>query len=212
MTGEAQTWLEGDFHINRDYTYYYADGESFPPPPEWKLNEGQAGAYRTLADETAYLYSLRLYGARFTYIPGDARDGVEDRFSMELLGRIPDGDPRLTVTDLWFEGRELFIHTRYALEESQAARLRALESTVYPVGGGWGEASVLEEEGRLMAVEAAVRQSIRHYWQPREHNRPREITGQVFLRDFPRFGIKQGNHHASVMVRFRFDDPIAYPD
>jgi hypothetical protein len=207
------TWLEGDFHINKDFTYFYSERSDFPhpPPAEWYLTTGQKNLYHALMEDVHYLYSFMIYGAQFTYIPGDTQDGVEDRFTMELLHQIPWGDPQLSVTDLWYEGDELFIHTRYRLNESQSRRLEALKSSVYPVSGGWGESTSLEDRGRIKAVEAAVRQSVRNYWQPREYSRPRELSGQVFLREFPRFGIVHGNHRASIMGRFRFDSPVPYP-
>ncbi len=209
----ALTWLEGDFSLSKDFTYFYKEGEDFPlpPPPEWYLSEGQKTLYRTLLEDVRFLYSLRIYGARFRYTPGDTRDGVTDLFEWELAGEIEWGDPALSVTDLWFEGEEIYIHVRYELSPTQAARLEAWESPVFPVSGGWGEASLLTENTRREAVRLAVRQSVRNYWQPREYDRPRELSGQVFLREFPRFGRAQGNERAFVMTRFRFDPVVSYP-
>jgi len=207
------TWLEGDFSISKDFTYFLKEGEDFPlpPPPEWYLSEGQKNLYRTLLEDVRFLLSLRLYGARFRYTPGDGRDGVEDLFEWELAGEIGWGDPALSVTDLWFEGEELYIHVRYELSPTQAARLDAWESPVFPVSGGWGEVSLLKEDTRREAVRMAVRQSVRNYWQPREYARPRELEGLVFLRDFPRFGKAQGMERAFVMTRFRFEPVVLYP-
>lgn len=208
----AETWLEGDFSINPDFTYFYTEGDfPHPPPAEWYLTTGQRNLYSTLLEEVRDTYSFMIYGAQFLYTPGDSEDGVEDRFEMELMGEIPWGDPRLSVTDLWYEGNLMYIHVRYELEESQNRRLEALKSPVYPVSGGWGEASSLKEDGRWKALEMAVRQSVRNYWQPREYSRPRELSGQVFLRDFPRYGIFSGMHRASIMARFRFDPVVKYP-
>ncbi|MDC7221924.1 MAG: hypothetical protein PQJ59_18480 [Spirochaetales bacterium] len=209
----AQTVLEGDFSLSKDFTYYLKEGEDFPlpPPPECYLTDNQQNLYRTLLEDVRFLYSLMLYGARFVYIPGDTRDQVEDRFEWELMGEIAWGDPGLSVTDLWFEGNEMYIHVRYKLSPTQSARLEAWESPVFPVSGGWGEYSNYKENARQEAVRMAVRQSVRNYWQPREYERPREISGQVFLREFPRFGVGQGNERAFVMTRFRFDDIVKYP-
>ena len=209
----ALTWLEGDFSINKDYAYFIKEGNDFPlpPPPEWYLTTSQRNLYHTLMEDVRFLYSLMLYGARFTYVPGDSRDGVEDRFEWELMGEVAWGDPALSITDLWFEGNELYVHIRYRLSPTQAARIEAWESPAFPVSGGRGEYSMLKENSRKEAVRMAVRQSVRNYWQPREYNRPRELSGQVFLREFPRFGLGQGMEKASVMARFRFDPVISYP-
>ncbi|MBN2628812.1 MAG: hypothetical protein JXA95_19265 [Spirochaetales bacterium] len=207
------TWLEGDFSISRDFTYFVKEGEKLPvpPPPEWSLSEGQKTLYRTLLEEVRFLYSLRIYGARFHYIPGDTRDGVEDLFEWELTAELEWGDPSLSVTGLWFEGDDLFIHVRYRLSPTQAARMDAWESPAYPVSGGWGEVSLLSEDSCRESVRMAARQSVRNYWQPREYDRPREISGQFFLRDFPRFAKASGMRRASLMCRFRFDPIVSYP-
>ncbi|MDC7223321.1 MAG: hypothetical protein PQJ60_06235 [Spirochaetales bacterium] len=209
----ALTWLEGDFSLNRDYAFFLREEEDYPlpPPAEWYLSDSEKNLYNTLLEEVRFLYSFMLYGARFVYIPGDSRDGVEDRFEWELMGEMSWGDPSLEITELWYEGKELYVHVRYTLSPSQAARLEAWESPVFPVSGGWGEFSALEENGRREAVKQAVRQSVRNYWQPRIYERPRELSGQVFLREFPRFAQGPATERAFVMTRFRFDPVVSYP-
>lgn len=211
----AQNFLESDFWLDAGFLGYLpwemADWE-LPRPEDNYLEEDESRElYRLLLEDARYQISASIYGWKFRYQPADRANGVEEQYIIELAGEIPWGSDRMQITRSWQEDSRFYIHARYLMSETDRSRWESHLSNRYSDSGGRGEGAPFGENPRQAALEEALKESIRNYLRPRERRRPREISGRIFLREFPIFTLKPSSYACQVLVKLDLDPIVGYP-
>jgi len=211
----AQNFLESDFWLDAGFLGYMPweiEDWELPRPEDNFLNEEERQElYTLLLQDARYQISAAIYGWRFRYQPADPANGVEEAYDIELAGEIPWGSERMQITQSWQEDSRFYIHARYLLSETDRRRWESHLSNQYSDSGGRGEGDPFGENPRQKALEEALKQSIRNYLRPRERRRPREISGRIFLREFPLFTLKPASYSCQVLVKLDLDPLVEYP-
>jgi hypothetical protein len=200
--------LRGEVQIDIEPIYGGFIDREYPLPVE--------SLRRRALEEAALYYGAMIYGWSFSYDIGEKARGIEEKFELQALGRIPWGDPRLQATDVELREQKLCLWTDYRLDESQkrrtalwrAGRMRSIQ------GRGLGPLGmpVLEEDEnsgglwldyKRQGLEDAARAAVRALLRGGERNRPKEAGGFIALAGFPVYGIDAGRWTA--FARFRVD-------
>ena len=205
-----------------------AHTQAYPPPLEVELSldldpvvqePGFAASGRMdvqdatqhLLGEARWILSGMIYGFHFDYTPADGSRRVEESFRLEPLAQIPWGDSALSVGSTLLDDRRLTVLFRYRLSEEQETRRQAWASATVEKAGGTGTANVfLGYAQRTVALENALKESVRAYLRPRLLNRPREARGLLVLWEVAQTRIWAGEYHTRVVTHLKMDDIIPY--
>jgi hypothetical protein len=163
-------------------------------------------------DETArFIMGGMVYGWKFSYTPSDRTRGVAEEFSLEPVLKIPSGDPRLDLSEIRAAYPRLACQAEYRLDASLARWTARWSSVLFrsSKGRGTGERTA-EAAGILAAYTNAVRQAVREDARKLEKNKPKEIRGEVLLREDPRLFADQGLFVAEVRVLIDLKEIIPY--
>lgn len=158
---------------------------------------------RRLLEEARFVFSGMLYGWRFRYVPENTARGYEETFELEPVHRIQWGDAGLRVRQTWHEDGIRLARIEYRMDDRQAARRRSRRSGSTIAAQGSGTASLWEGyEQRFVAIEDAMRMSIREHLRARYPTPPREAAGSILLAEVPQIGMNAGQYQAMVRVNF----------
>ncbi len=172
-----------------------------PPPPAEDL--------RAVA---RYVLGGMIYGWRFSYTPSDRARRVEESFSLEPIAEISPDDPLLRIREPIAEYPRLYAWAEYPLDEARARRVRGWSSVLYPTAKGRGRGERVAGAGGIKAAyEAAALNAVRELARKRTKNKPREVRGEVLLRESPRLFADQGWFVAEVRLFANLEaiDPYA---
>jgi hypothetical protein len=209
--------LRGEVRINLEFWLPGAArvgpaGWDQPPdeteePPAAIGAEWEDQVRRAALEETAYIYGAMIYGWSFHYDIGEQARGLGEELSLEALGTVEWGDPRLVVTDAQVEGMGYSLWSDYRPSPIQERRLTQWRSgTVRPIQGrGRGPSGEFGDgKGglavRTIALEDAARTALRSMLRGSERNRPKSAEGRIALAAFPIYGWT--GSRLSVTARF----------
>ncbi len=152
-------------------------------------------------EEARRWFSGMIYGYKFSYEPSDLNRQVEEVMDLLPLGEIPWGDSALKFLDsrvMEKEGR-IYLRFTYDLSRSQITQLDSgRRQTLKPAGGRGGVQDKFLLSDRWDALKMGLKEGIRSYLRPREYNKPRRITGEIFLRRPPSILNSQGQIFATT--------------
>lgn len=176
-------YLDGEFWTDEDRIIHAADAEE---------------AELRVLMEGRYVFSGMLYGYDFRYVPSDRTRQVAEEFALTPVAQIPWGDPRLRVISTRRRSDDAFVvRLRYDMAPFQRARYEAWRSNTLTPASGLGRADLMEGlQGKIDAIEAAIKEAIRDHMRGRTFNKPRVITGRVLLEKPPRVGVASGEYVA----------------
>lgn len=152
-------------------------------------------------EEARQWFSGMIYGLQFRYQPSDLRRQVPEVVELKFLGEISWGDKALRFVDHRVEEKEgrIYLRFTYELNDSQKLYLESGRRQNNKPAGGRGVAPfTFEPTDRWEALKAAVREGLRSYLRPREYNKPRLVTGTLFLREPPFFQERAGEIHCTA--------------
>ncbi|MFW6328849.1 MAG: hypothetical protein ACOC28_02035 [Alkalispirochaetaceae bacterium] len=189
----------------------YLDGE-FWTDEDRIIHEGDPGVETRLLMEGRYVFSGMLYGYDFRYVPSDRTREVEQEFTLLPVARIPWGDPALRVVSTRRRRDGAFAaRLRYDLAEFQQVRYQAWRRSTVETSSGRGEGELLDGfDGKIAAVEEAVREAVRSHMRDETFNKPRIITGRALLEEPPRVYVVSGCYVAEVNLMLLIDEVVHY--
>ncbi len=170
--------------------------------------ETPAGDLRAIA---RYVLGGMIYGWRFTYTPGDRGRKVAEYFTLEPVMEIPDDDPRFSLEGLDPAYPRVSTWAQFVLDDSAARRNLYWKSVQFRSadGRGYGDRE-RESEGIRDAYSDAVRSAVRAYARKLEKNKPKEIRGEVLLREDPRLFTEAGRFVADITVLVNLIEIVPY--
>jgi hypothetical protein len=152
-----------------------------------------------------------IYGWKFSYTPGDKTRNVAEYFSLEPVKEISSDDRRFSLTEITPAYPRLNCWAVFTLDDSSKRWESYWSSVLFRSANGKGKADRNEEiAGIRNAYTDAVRDAVRSHARALEKNKPREIRGEVLLRDNPRLYVDQGYFVADIKVLVNIKELIPY--
>ena len=190
----------------------YLDGEFWTDEDRIIHADDEESAEVRVLMEGRYVFSGMLYGYDFRYVPSDRTRQVEEEFNLQPVAQIPWGDERLRVISTRRSSDGAFVaRLRYDMAPFQLARYEAWRSNILPPAFGAGSANLLRGfDGKISAIEEAVKQAIRSHMRGKTFNKPRTITGRVLLQEPPEVGVASGEYVAKVETFLIIDEVVHY--
>lgn len=205
-----------------------ATGVSAEPPktvqaPVWVYLENVPGAptagesgvkrppVRELEEIARFVLGGMIYGWKFSYVPSDVKRNVAERFELVPIRDIAADDPRFSVDTVTPAYPRLTCWARFAVDETAARWMSYWDSVQFKSasGRGTGERSA-ETAGIRDAYADAVKLAVRGYARKLEKNKPKEISGEILLRDSPRLFSESGQFVAEVRLLVNIRELVPY--
>jgi hypothetical protein len=200
LSAAAQTILNEEFWA-----------ELQPLVPQGEQTVSMDTAVKRILEEGRYVFSGMIFGFSFSYVPSDRSRNIGEEFELEPVFQIPPGDPCLFVYQTRREGSRVYARLRYRLRDFQEDWYQGTLSNLMRSSAGSGESSCFAGyEEKMTAIRNSVKSAVREYARTRIDNKPRKVTGTVFLDGAPRIEIQSGSFKALSAVRLMIDDVISY--
>lgn len=152
-----------------------------------------------------------VYGWKFSYTPSDKTRNVAEYFTLSPVKEILSGDPRFSVVDLTPDYPRLTCWAVFTLDDSTKRWEKYWGSVLFRSSSGRGTGERMDEaKGVRKAYENAVMAAVRLYARGLEKNKPREIRGEVLLRENPRLFADQGYFVADIKVLINIQELVPY--
>ncbi len=152
-----------------------------------------------------------IYGWKFSYTPSDVLRRVDEFFSMEPVQEINRGDPRFYLSSIKPQYPHLSCWAEFTLDESQSLWTSRWDSVLFKPSNGRGKADrTLEMQGIKKAYSQAVLLAVREQARKLVKNKPKEINGEVLLRDNPRLFVDEGYFVADIKVLINIVELVPY--
>ena len=151
--------------------------------------------------------SAMLYGYRFDYVLENRARGTAERFTLEPVRRIADGDPQLRLADRWRSGEQLFARFTYRADGAQAAWWNAWHAVPTTAATGDGAENVwASADEQRTAMERALQDAVTDYLRATYKQKPKRARGSLLLRDGGRMWLDSGQYLARVALLLRIDE------
>ena len=118
----------------------------------------------------------------------------------EVITVIKKSDPNMKFKDNWVKDYIMYQNIVYYLADFQKSRIKSWNTSLIPDSYGEGEESIYVDEGKSKALETALKDSIKREFQSRGKDKPKEISGQILLKENPRVFIDSGVFKVQVKV------------
>lgn len=158
-----------------------------------------------------FVLSGMIYGWKFSYTPSDRARSVAESFTLTPIMEIPSNDPNFVVESIKPAYPRLSCWAQYTLNQSDGRWVRYWTSVLFKSaqGRGYGERTA-ETEGIRQAYTRAMLLAIRQNARSLEKNKPKEIHGEILLREGPRLFADEGRFVAEVKVLIHISEIIPY--
>ncbi len=176
----------------------------------WSIDDtiihGESLPEERFLQEARFTISSILYGWSFRYVPGSRARGVVQEFEIEESASIARADPALTVRDVDRADNTFFGVVDYEVSSEDRRRREARERISTVRSEGIGRSDLLNGiDGKLEAIENAVRDAIDRHLRDTIPNRPREVWGDVTLAEAPQIRPVAGQYEARVQILLRIE-------
>jgi len=158
-----------------------------------------------------FILSGMAAGWSFSYVPSDRRRNVQEEFTLSPVLPLQEADPRFSMDSLTPAYPRLTCWAQLTVDEAIARRLRYWDSIRFLPGKGRGSGErTAESAGIQEAYTNAVLNAVRTIARGMEKNKPKEITGEVLLREGPRLFADEGRFVAEVRVLVNVREIVPY--
>jgi len=166
---------------------------------------------RDLRETARFVLGGMVYGWKFTYTPSDKTRRVEEFFTLEPIMEIPDDDPRFSLVEIDPAYPRVSCWAEFLLDATAARRNVYWGSVMFRTadGRGYGDRE-RESAGIKDAYSDAVRAAVRVYTRRLEKNKPKEIIGEVLLKNDPRLFFEAGRFVADISVLVNIQEIVPY--
>lgn len=150
---------------------------------------------KRLKEVGPFLLSGMVYGWKFSYTPSDKLRGVEEILEVEEIVDFSFAKGLINYTQPWIQNNRLNCWCEYSRNKDQIQNYYFWSSIQNPVTHGRGYGSIYDGfDGLQDAAKDALKDAIRNYYRNTIKNKPKEITGQVLIKDVPTIGIVSGQY------------------
>lgn len=173
--------------------------EEIPPPIE------------NLRAVARFVMGGMVYGWKFTYTPSDRARSVNEEFTLAPILEIDKNDSRLILDDITPKYPKLSCWAQYTLDDSHARWNKYWDSVLFAPSSGRGSGERKDEtDGIRTAYTRALLSAVRERARKLEKNKPKEIVGELLLRDEPRLFPDEGRFVADVDVLINIKEIVPY--
>lgn len=165
------------------------------------FESGPPYSIKNIQDLLPFILEAQIYGWNFSYTPSDKTRNVAEYFEITPINTISIRD-----SNIKYDSPQISNHNQifscwitYTCTEQQTKLLESYTNINFPKIRGSGSASIKKEtEGVKEAFENAAKNAIRSYYSKQTKNKPKEITGSLYLRETPRYYINEGQYIADL--------------
>ncbi len=163
-------------------------------------------------DEIArFIMAGMLYGWNFSYTPSDKTRKVAEFFTLTPIGTISRGDNRMVLAGTKPDYPRLSTWAQYTLDDSLSRWSSYWSSVMFKSANGRGRGERSDEVAGISAAYTdAVRDAVREYARKLEKNKPKEIRGEVLLREGARLFADEGQFVADIKVLVNLQEVVPY--
>lgn len=152
-----------------------------------------------------------IYGWKFTYTPVDKQRQVAEAFELTPLHTIAHDDSRLSLTDVRIEYPSVYCWAEYRIPDPLRKRRQEWTRIPAATAKGRGSASRKQEiDGIRDAYREAALNALHSYLRKNLKNKPKEVSGEMLIRNNPRLYTAGGKFHAELNVYLRINEVIPY--
>lgn len=205
------------------YQYSIAENAQVVRAPVWVYLESVPGTSTNEARQTKippiqeldeisrFILGGMIYGWTFSYTPSDILRNVKEYFSMQPVQVIAHNDPRVFLSNIKPDYPHLSCWAEFTIDETLALWTSRWSSIMFKSGKGRGKADRSEEmQGIKKAYSQAVLQAVREHARKLVKNKPKEIKGEVLLRDNPRLLVDEGSFIVDIRVLISIKELVPY--
>lgn len=166
---------------------------------------------KAITELSSFLLSGFVFGWEFKYVPYDKTRQVKEHFEIKPKHEIPPDATSLKISELTPKYPYLYCYAEYTASEVLALRQQTWECISYKVVQGTGTGERIDEvQGIYNAYINAVKDAVRRHARSLTKNKPREICGQLMLRENPRLFMKSGTFYASLEMNIYIEKIFPY--
>ncbi|HZK20463.1 MAG TPA: hypothetical protein VFC68_07050 [Treponemataceae bacterium] len=162
-----------------------------------KLLSGPDFSIAAIQDVLPFILEGKLYGWNFIYTPSDKTRIIAEYFEFTPVQKVSIEDPLISYDSPMISdsSSKFSCWVTYTYTDHQKQLQRYRQSVNLPKIKGVGVASIQKETAGIKeAFSNAAKNAIRSYYSTIIKNKPREITGTVYLTGEPRYYINSGKY------------------
>lgn len=191
--------------------------------PVWVFLEPQPGVMKddsggaklpprqALAELSAFVLEGMTYGWRFSYTPFDKKRKVAEEFMLTPVQTVTAEDSRLHLTELRPHYPYLYCWAEYRITDAMALRKQEWKRINYITSKGSGSGNRKNElDGVRQAYTEAALNAVRTYLRKNEKSKPKQIIGEMFVKENPRLYAAGGKFKAELTVYLFIKEIIPY--
>ncbi|MGP1521628.1 MAG: hypothetical protein ACTTIZ_09035 [Treponema sp.] len=220
------TFLFLSFSLTLNGEYYSGNTEKdsrIMRVPVWAFLEGQPGIMegddaspfippkKALQEVSNFLLTGMSYGWEFSYTPSDARREVKEVFEIKALNELKIKKEEIDIKEVRVKYPYIYCWAEYSLSSDEIALHQSWQNLKYKTVKGIGEGLRKNEtEGIKTAYTNAIKKAIREYARKTEKNKPKEIIGEVLIKNSPRLFCSSGLFKAEIELYINIKEVIPY--
>lgn len=164
-----------------------------------------------LKELSRYILAGMVYGWKFSYTPYDKKRNVQEFFELTPIFQIEKDDKNVFITDVEIKYPYCYCWAEYGIPESEAIRLEFWKSISYKTVKGRGTGDRSDElKGVYDAYSEAAKNAVREYARKFIKNKPKEISGEMLIKNNPRLYIESGLFKAELELYLHIEKVISY--
>lgn len=173
---------------------------------DMEVNNNEFKTEEDFIDDIIEVVSGMIYGWSFQYTPSDIKREISEEFILEPIAVITKGDPNMSFRDNWVKDYIMYQNIVYRLADFQKKYIKSWSTALIPGSYGEGESSIHGIKGKSISLSEAIKDSIKREFQSRGKGKPRNIIGQIILKENPRLFINSGFYHTQVETLILYKD------